>query len=223
MRRLTVGLACYFGLAVAAAGFLACSIQNNGIAVTADASVADLGDVAHVVDAPDAGVLPDVAVDAKAEAAADVQADVQEVPQPTCTEQSCGGACCGGQCIPRTCGGCDAGGIFCPFHAGTGDFNGYCVSDCVSCDAGGIAADITCFSCAGAGLAGRCALNSNECLSALDAGACPCGSGDAGECPGATQVCASGSSCLTCGQAGTDGQPCANGKGCSGQNATCNQ
>ncbi len=52
-------------------------------------------------------------------------------------------------------------------------------------------------------------------------GACPCGA--ANLCSGSTQICVSGVTpdaggiCLTCGQAGTDGQSCGNGKACNQQ------
>ena len=213
MRNLVVCIVGCLGAGVTAAGFLACSIQSNGMAVVADASVADVAD---------AGVVPDV-MDVMVEVTTEATPDVQDEPEPTCTEESCGGACCGGRCVPRNCGGCDAGSIFCPFQAGLAGVNGYCVSACSSCDAGGTTADVTCFSCAGAAPAGRCALSPSECPAALDAGACSCASGEAVECPGATQACTMGLACRTCGQPSTNGQPCANGKGCSEQNATCNQ
>jgi hypothetical protein len=223
------------GAAMGALGVGACTVDGGGTGAGPDSSAPDAN-----VGAMDAGtesspmdvtidVTADVVVDAAMKdvlaetAPADVQQmpDVQEEPQPTCTEQSCGGACCGGRCMSRNCGGCDAGSIFCSFHAGLPGSNGYCVADCSSCNAGGTSAGVTCFSCVGAAPAGRCALSASECPASLDAGACSCPSGDAGDCPGSTQVCAAASTCLTCGQPTTDLQVCASRKQCNQQNARC--
>lgn len=106
-----------------------------------------------------------------------------------CNDQNCGGACCGDQCVPRDCAGCNAGSLFCPFHAGIANSNGYCGTDCSGCNAGGTAEHTTCFSCASGTPVGSCAANSADCPQDLDGGACPCPSGDAGECPGAGQTC----------------------------------
>jgi len=210
MRRLVLGVVAFSGAAVSAAGFLACSTQNGGAAGAVDASMAD------------AGMQADVMMEATG-----VRADVQEEPQP-CNEQTCGGACCGGQCIPRNCGLCDAGSTFCPFEIGIFNIGGYCVGGCNACDAGGVAAPVTCFNCGSSGVpAGTCSTDPTSCPVTVDGGACPCASGDAGEC-GSTQVCAgsdAGFVCLTCGQdaggGGTDKLTCANRQTCHQATSSC--
>jgi hypothetical protein len=52
---------------------------------------------------------------------------------------------------------------------------------------------------------------------------CPCVDGDAGSCPGATQICSGGGNpvCLTCGTGGTDHKQCENGLSCKESTGTC--
>lgn len=140
----------------------------------------------------------------------------------TCSASNCGGACCGDRCIAATCQGCGTGSLFCPYSATVPDSNGECVASCAACAAFGPGGGVTCFSCAGGPAVGTCTAGASVCPASTSAGACSC---SAGSCPGATQVCASGdddaSICLTCGQAGTQGLPCATGQSCDQADSAC--
>jgi hypothetical protein len=111
-----------------------------------------------------------------------------------CTPQTCGGACCGDTCLPRSCAGCATGGLFCPSPGVTS--GGTCVASCGSCTTFGDAA--SCYACADAGLTASCAASSTTCPADLDAGACVCPSGTAEECPGPDQVCSTVGGALVC-------------------------
>jgi hypothetical protein len=183
MRRHYLGVLACLGAAIAAAGVLACSVGNGGQGQTPDASVADASAEPDVV-------KQEAAVEAEAAAVMDAQ-DAQEAepPPPTCTAQSCGGACCGGRCVSQTCAGCDAGTHFCPFSPGVRYSNGYCVAVCSGCKSAAITLGTTCFDCSSGVPAAKCANASDTCPQSVPAGACTCPSRDAGECPGPTQAC----------------------------------
>jgi hypothetical protein len=209
--RVLVGLAVGGGLAGAA-----CSINRGGNGEVPDASASD----AAADGAAEAAVAP--------EAAADATGDGPEAGgdgASACNAQNCGGACCGDTCVPRTCATCAMKPTFCPFTAGASSVNGYCVPDCSTCSAGAV----TCFSCALGVPVELCATALAQCPSDPTSGACSCSSGDAGECPGRTQVCATlgdggmdaARACLGCGQQGTDGLACVNGRACAQPGATC--
>jgi hypothetical protein len=145
----------------------------------------------------DASAEPDVvqqqeaAVEEEASSVMDAKdaQDEQPAPPPTCTAQSCGGACCGGRCVSQTCAGCDAGTHFCPFNSTVASSNGSCVGDCSNCQIGATVLGTTCFDCSLGAPAAQCVGSASSCPGTLNAGACACASGDAGECPGSTQVC----------------------------------
>lgn len=166
-------------------------------------------------DASDAIAMPGDGAETEA-APADAGSDSSN----PCNETTCGGACCGSQCIPRTCTACGAVNVFCPYQPGAGlNSNGICVSDCSACSTG----TTECFSCGNGPAVGTCAPGPEQCPIGNGAGACACPSGNASDCPGPTQVCASAGSdsCLTCGSSGTDGLICNGGGTCNEQDASC--
>jgi hypothetical protein len=215
------GLAAFAGL-----GIGACSFSTNGNAPFAlDAS-------ADVTSVPEAG--PDVAEPfeatiedaARMDAVVDAPEDVGAPDAPTCTAANCAGACCGDRCVDTSCAGCNVGSLFCPYSTTVFGSNGQCVSSCSACLPDGIPLAVACFSCSGASHAGACAASASNCPATLGSGACPCAGGDAGGCPGASQVCAPGAAdasaaCLTCGQAGTQGQACHSGSTCNQTSGAC--
>jgi len=209
-RRAFIAAALTLGCAGAIAS-VACSLATQGkeaAGPVVDATSEALNDAvieAPLVDAQDA------AVDAS-EGGGDSGS--------TCNAVNCGGACCGDQCVSRTCQGCALGTLLCPYVPGNVGANGACVADCSQCDAGGVAQPSVCWACGQTTPAGSCTNDPNTCPAALDAGACACEGGDAGVCPGATQVCA-GDTCLTCGQASTDTLACKGGKDCTQFSAAC--
>jgi hypothetical protein len=192
----------------------ACSLSTSGLSpVGADASVDSSRDAQPEVASHDAiseVVSPDAEEDSGPDASEAASA---------CNAQSCGGACCGDTCTVRSCAGCGVGVLFCPFAPGAGS-NGYCVSDCAHCVVGGNAFGSACWSCAGGSPIGVCTSDPTTCPADVHSGACGCTAGDSNMCPGPTQVCV-GSSCLTCGQPGTDGILCSNGEVCAMQSRLC--
>jgi hypothetical protein len=160
---------------------LACGVGTNGLGPAEDTS-RDGSDEQE----------PDVMDVAVAEV---VDVFTEASPQYSCNAESCGGACCENQCVPRTCAGCMSGAAFCPYNPNVQSPNGYCTSNCSGCAAAGHAA-VTCFSCSLGTPAVSCHSNGSKCPQDLDAGACPCPSGDASQCPGASQVCTQGV-CIT--------------------------
>jgi hypothetical protein len=205
------------GLGICLSRLIACTSDKGGSGETPDSSILDAGAPADVIG-------DEAQREATAEAAVDAGiADVVSEPPPNpCNEQTCGGACCGTQCVARTCVACDAGGTFCPFETQLVGSPGYCVPDCSSCTSSGASAPIPCFSCRVGIAKTSCAPTASACAQTPEAGACACTSGDAGECPGPSQVCQPGGQlCLTCGSAGTAGGACANGKACDQGLSTC--
>jgi len=189
MRKLLAATGLLAGTAVLGIDFVACTVGVSGEGSSPGDASLDVGADVHLSDAgPPSDSGGDAALDAS-----DAGAQMS-----SCSEQNCGGACCGGTCMPRACGPCDAGPYFCLFHKNGA--NGYCTSDCSGCHPDDAAAGVECFTCASGTPVGSCAESANDCPQDLQAGACPCPDNDAGECPGATQVCTSvngHSVCLT--------------------------
>lgn len=184
-----LAIACTF---FAANGLLACPADSRGLAGNMDASSMDAAPMDAEQDVAeemlDAGVTD-------ADGGIPNLMDVQEepvAPPPTCTAQSCGGACCNGRCVSQTCAACDAGHTLCPYDPGIPQSNGVCVSDCSKCQSQGAPVATTCYDCTSGSPAARCASTSTNCYRYVNSGACPCASGDAGECPGPTQTCQGG-------------------------------
>jgi hypothetical protein len=211
----------FAGLTATLAGLapIACSTGTNGQGPNPDASPADA--TSESIDGPSELDASTEADTAPVEAAVEAGDDGSD--GAGCNSSNCGGACCGDLCVPRTCAGCSVGPLFCPFLAGVPGVNGYCVSDCSSCNAGGVKADIACFTCQGGTTTEQCSTSASDCPTAVDAGACACATGDASDCPGKTQVCGSDMACLTCGQPGTASAKCANGHGCDEDAGMCNK
>ncbi len=212
------------------AGFwiTACGLGTNGMApVPEEAS----SDSSAAVDAVEDTTVPkqdvvepvEATVDAPAEAPVVDAVDAGEAG--VCTQSNCGGACCGNVCRPRSCEGCSAGVAFCPFSTTLISSNGYCVPDCSQCAADDAASPlpIACTTCGAGATTTNCATSATKCPPDLDSGACTC-STDA-SCPGEGQVCvhrdATAPACLTCGQPGTNSQPCTNGLTCGSDSGTC--
>ena len=216
----------------------ACSVGANGMAPpTNDASAESMdGSVDGPVDATDAGTLLDAVTeptDASFEAEAETTDAASEASTTdagrasACNALNCGGACCGDTCVPRTCAGCAVAPRFCPYSFSAAASNGVCVADCAECNPDDAGVLISCASCAGGAEVVRCSQSTSQCPTTLAAGACACSQGgaDGGNCPVASQVCivptAGPGSCLTCGQPGTQGQSCADGKVCVEAEAKC--
>ncbi len=89
----------------------------------------------------------------------------------------------------RYCPNCDAGVILCPYALATQGSNGYCIGACSMCTPNGTPAPVTCYACGGGIALRSCAASASDCPQTLATGACPCPSQNAGDCPGATQVC----------------------------------
>lgn len=164
---------------------IACSLGTNGLGASGgDAAVIDVmiePDVAVALDADADGdggeeaALPDVVTEA--------------TPQYSCNASNCGGACCENQCVPRNCAGCATGSLFCPYDLSLSGSNGLCVESCAACTANGSNAPTACYTCGGGLTLAQCATNPSSCPQTLSAGACPCGSVDASDCPGSGQTC----------------------------------
>ena len=165
-------IACLVGMGLIP---LACRIGTDGLGPVEDAS------------APDADVFtPQEAASAET-SAIDVVAEPPPSPPPSCG--NCGGACCGDQCVVRYCPDCDAGAILCPYSLSSQGSNGYCIGSCSMCAPNGTPAPVTCYTCGSGITLGSCGASTGDCPQTASAGACPCPSQDAGECPGETQVC----------------------------------
>jgi hypothetical protein len=225
------------GLAAGVGALQACSTSTSGTGPPLDASSTDVGS------GGDVGALPDSGVEAGADAERDVVSDsardtTQEAPgdagpdaldsavdAPACTT----GLRCNGTCIAAAdCRSCPGAPLLCAPR-------GECVARCTSCADGADAAlPIECFTCdpSHQNPLGTCQATDpgSYCLSgnyfgSLDGGAgyhCGCSSGDAGECPGASQVCVVfGSSpvCLTCGEPTPSGS---SSLACKQGGTTCN-
>jgi hypothetical protein len=171
--RLSAGLLLFF---LAGACLCACQVGTSGLATV--------------------GRSPDGGAEATAGPDTNPVDGAPNAPTVGCSAQTCAGACCGDQCVSRSCAGCAVGGIFCPYVAG-GD-GGTCVADCSACAVSGIPATTTCFTCADAGLSAQCAPSATACPADLEAGACPCASGTAEQCPGPAQTCARVDGQYTC-------------------------
>jgi hypothetical protein len=220
--------------AVGAVGIAACSVNAGGTGAGPDAAAEGGADVALEADVarpPDAS--PDVSpVDASDGGDAGDGSDGSDGSDgadgaSACNAMNCGGACCGNKCVPRTCAGCAAGTVFCPYDPSAGSStNGVCVQDCSRCVAGDAAATVACFSCTFGAPLQVCAETASQCPQDLASGACSCASGDAGECPAASEVCAQSDAappaCLRCGQPGTNAAPCRDRKTCNEVTGSCN-
>jgi hypothetical protein len=209
----------------------ACSVDVNGAAPVPEDASAD-ADAAIMADGTADTTVPEDVVEPKeatieAAASGDAGDGGTEAESPTCNASNCGGACCGNQCVPRTCAGCATGPTFCPYSLSASSSNGTCVSDCSACNPGDASPLFSCASCAAGSPVVTCAASPTQCPAALAAGACPCSQADSGAvtCPVATQIClvptTGPSTCLTCGQPGTQGQSCGNGKICVEAKALC--
>lgn len=168
---------------MSAAAVCGCGVGTNGLGPPAPDASADAETMDAATDTNPLGA--DAGPDAPLDAPSDTQSEA--APPNPCNASTCGGACCGTQCVPRTCAGCALGGVFCPY-AENGTSNGTCVADCSSCNLGS-SSSIACFTCYSTGLLAQCASSANDCPAAADAGACPCPSGSAEQCPGSDQTC----------------------------------
>jgi hypothetical protein len=112
---------------------------------------------------------------------------------------------CGAQCV-STCNGCPSGSAECLATRVCGD--------CTACSG----ASFACYNCGGGPPTGFC--SATKCAGITD---CVCANGDAGECPGTTQICTGGGNpaCKTCGVGGTDHKQCANGRQCTEMTGLC--
>jgi hypothetical protein len=147
---------------------------------------------------------------------APVDAPVDSAPPVDSGPADCGSLfTCNGACV-STCVGCEAGLVLCTATRA-------CGSDCTSCVPFGFG--VPCYSCAIGSAAGICAATSSNCPNDTAGGACACSGGDAGECPGATQICSGGGTpvCKTCGQGGTDKKQCGTGLFCTGNTGACDR
>ncbi len=211
----------------------ACGTGSGGTGQVADAAQdvneASTADGAGEGSTAESGA--DAGVDARADASSDAPSDVLAEGDGNdggagCNVTNCGGACCGDKCV-SSCTGCAEGTSFCPFSTTVPNSNGKCITACAACDSPGFAdGGVTCFSCAGGTPPIMCEPTLAECATSASLGACSCASGDAGSCPGAMQVCsapdaAAPMTCLSCGQEGTDGLSCGNGKTCHQASSTC--
>jgi hypothetical protein len=157
------------------------SVTVGGLSFAASCSISSLGA------GPPADAAADDATDGSGDDAQD--AGVESARPSACNASNCGGACCGDKCIARSCAGCNTGTTFCPFSFGPQQSNGRCVASCSDCQQPGLNAPTTCYACAPVVPPVMCAPSPDHCPASLDAGACSCASGDAGECPGSMQVC----------------------------------
>lgn len=176
------------GVGLALLCLAACGLNNGGGAAGTD------GGASPDVGAPDAGHEVDAGRDAGdtgAEAAA---------------EAGCGSTdlMCNGACV-STCEGCAAGGALCLATR----VCGHC-SNCAG-------SELECFTCGPDGGAKASSFCGNPAVGCGSAPRCLCNSGDPSDCPGKTQVCATGGTkeCLTCGEIGTDNKDCKGGKKCA--------
>jgi hypothetical protein len=199
---MAIALCC--GVAAAFAEVAGCGLNAGGAATaSADASL----DQTAPVDAAPIDALVDQATDAGSDQAADAP------PEAEATD--CGALLsCNGACV-SSCAACDGGIVLCTATRS-------CASDCTVCAPFGLG--VTCYSCSGAP-SGFCAGNVSACPNDTNAGACPCASSDAGDCPGATQICTGGGSplCKTCGQGGTDKKQCGDGLFCTASTGACDR
>jgi hypothetical protein len=229
MRRSTFAIV--IGLSGLLGGFWisACSVNTNGAAPEASDAAPEASIADSTADAPDKDVV-EPTVDAPTETSAPGDAgDAGEASAETCTPSNCAGACCGNHCVSRSCQGCATGSLFCPYSTTVPNSNGECVASCSSCSALGPGGGVSCFSCAGSSPIGSCVTTVDQCPSDPNGGACRCLSGDAGGCPGSTQVCvtfgagedAATAACLNCGLAGTQGLRCKSGQSCDQAMAAC--
>jgi hypothetical protein len=192
----------------------ACGLPLDGDGPEPDATADTAEDTADAADGGGVESSNDGANDVSlGDAGAEAEASL-------CNSNNCGGACCGDTCIVRSCAGCGSGHLLCPFSPGVPGSNGYCLGDCSQCGDGGAPQASVCWSCGAGSPSGTCTSDPATCAANADSGACQCPSGDAGECPGSTQVCV-GLACLTCGQQSTDMKLCANGKGCMEPSGKC--
>ena len=178
-----------------------CSLDAEGTAGALDATAdAVTADVRIDTTAPDSGA--DVDVDATPPDAADA-ADATETSVDC---QALGQFFCGTKCV-TSCFGCAFGNTQC-------NSTRVCGPDCSACTG----LPFACFNCNGGPTVGVC--TGTKCAGITD---CACAGGDAGSCPGSTQICTGGGNpaCKTCGVGGTDNKQCANGKQCDEQSATC--
>lgn len=119
-----------------------------------------------------------------------------------------GGFVCGSTCV-TSCVGCSAGNVAC-------NATRVCGPDCAACPTFPYA----CFDCTGAPRGICYPMKCDAVMGLVD---CACTGGDAGACPGATQICTGGGNpqCKTCGSGGTDNKQCGNGRTCKESTATC--
>jgi hypothetical protein len=201
-------------LALASIGACSVGVSGQGTAAVDGGSDAAIHDSSTPLDAAhDVGV-----------AQPDAGADVADTGAP------CTGVLCNGQCLAANdCSSCNGSPLLCASSHPT------CVDSCSSCsDTNDQPLPVECYACdvQHANPIGACApaTGSAYCLSgnyfgSYQGGAgyhCGCPSGDAGECPGSTQVCTTigaAALCVTCGEpVPTD----VTGSPCKAAGTTCN-
>lgn len=206
MGRWVFAVAGAFAFALATVHISACSLDMAGTADTVDATPDVITADVHIdTSVPDTG-------------GGDVQLDTAPVDSgdsgnlPDARDAEAGIDCmalgqffCGTQCV-ATCFGCAFGNTQC-------NATRVCGTDCASCGTDRFA----CYNCMGGPVVGVCL--PTKCMGITD---CACAGGDAGSCPGTTQVCTGGTPvCKTCGVGGTDNKRCANGKDCDESAGIC--
>jgi hypothetical protein len=176
------------------------------------------------------GEVPDAAEPADVGLDSPTELEAQPPPPPVDGAPPCPGVLCNGACMNASdCSSCAGATLLCASqHA--------CMSGCAACrDSSNAPEPIECFACDSthANPLGTCepADASSYCLSgdyfgSYKGGAagyhCGCPSGDAGQCPGDTQICATIGAvalCVTCGEP-VPGNP--TGKACKEPGTTCN-
>jgi hypothetical protein len=209
-------------------GLAACSVGKSGEAPAAEGDAASLEDVTVDTLTGDHFTRDSVAADTTPASDAPSGADGQE-GGPT----ACAGVICNGKCVASNdCTSCVGAPLLCASQR-------VCLSGCAQCSDGPDSQfPIECFACDSqhANPTGTCepADASSYCLSGNYFGAagmnatyhCSC-DGDAGSCPGATQICVpigATSLCVTCGEPvpnGSEGAACKGGGVCSPSAYAC--
>jgi hypothetical protein len=204
----------------------ACSVDTNGAAPEPNEASVDGATTDSTADAmasADAVEPREATTEASTVPPLDAGDASIEAGATKCSASNCGGACCGDKCV-ASCQGCASGSLFCPFSTTISNSNGECVASCSSCQALGTDGGVACFSCGAGGTQGSCAATIDRCAADTTAGACPCAA-DAGNCPGATQVCVVNDggtgACVPCGAQGTQGLGCSGGATCAEPTSTC--
>lgn len=193
----------------------ACGLDSEGAAgdATADVFSPDVGVDAIHADVIDGSVLGDGG-DGGGDSGGGDAPVVPDASDADAGGSSCVAFTCNGQCV-TSCNGCAAGNVACLASRECGT--------CATCPG----APVQCFACSGGAPAGTCQASASgaSCASDIAGGACACPGGDAGSCPGQTQICTGGgnAACRTCGGGGTDKKACAGGKFCTEGTGACDR